>query len=31
MEKRLLKRGQLSGRSDDNPATIRKRFITFKT
>lgn len=29
MEKRLLKRGQTSGRSDDNEATIRKRFRTF--
>mmetsp|Transcript_12648 Transcript_12648/g.40745 ORF Transcript_12648/g.40745 Transcript_12648/m.40745 type:complete len:268 (-) Transcript_12648:198-1001(-) len=30
MEQRLLKRGQTSGRSDDNIETIRKRFITFK-
>lgn len=29
MEKRLLKRGETSGRSDDNAATIRKRFHTF--
>jgi UMP-CMP kinase len=29
MEKRLLKRGETSGRSDDNPDTIRKRFRTF--
>ncbi|PNH11868.1 Adenylate kinase isoenzyme 5 [Tetrabaena socialis] len=29
MEKRLLKRGETSGRSDDNAATIRKRFKTF--
>ncbi len=29
MEERLLKRGQTSGRSDDNEATIRKRFRTF--
>ena len=29
MEKRLLKRGETSGRSDDNPETIRKRFKTF--
>ncbi len=29
MEARLLKRGETSGRSDDNAATIRKRFTTF--
>jgi len=29
MEKRLLKRGLSSGRSDDNSVTIRKRFHTF--
>eukprot|EP00195_Chlamydomonas_chlamydogama_P001115 CAMPEP_0202920022 /NCGR_PEP_ID=MMETSP1392-20130828/76642_1 /ASSEMBLY_ACC=CAM_ASM_000868 /TAXON_ID=225041 /ORGANISM="Chlamydomonas chlamydogama, Strain SAG 11-48b" /LENGTH=381 /DNA_ID=CAMNT_0049613499 /DNA_START=89 /DNA_END=1230 /DNA_ORIENTATION=- len=29
MEKRLLKRGETSGRSDDNAETIRKRFHTF--
>ncbi|KAF6257174.1 adenylate kinase-domain-containing protein [Scenedesmus sp. NREL 46B-D3] len=29
MEERLLKRGKTSGRSDDNAATIRKRFETF--
>jgi adenylate kinase len=29
MEARLLKRGETSGRSDDNAATIRKRFETF--
>jgi adenylate kinase len=29
MEKRLLHRGQTSGRSDDNAATIKKRFHTF--
>ncbi len=29
MEKRLLKRGETSGRSDDNADTIRKRFKTF--
>ncbi|EFJ39051.1 hypothetical protein VOLCADRAFT_108787, partial [Volvox carteri f. nagariensis] len=29
MEKRLLKRGETSGRSDDNAETIRKRFKTF--
>eukprot|EP00198_Chlamydomonas_reinhardtii_P000707 XP_001690042.1 ODA5-associated flagellar adenylate kinase [Chlamydomonas reinhardtii] len=29
MEKRLLKRGETSGRSDDNADTIRKRFHTF--
>jgi len=31
MEKRLLKRGESSGRSDDNAETIKKRFNTFKT
>jgi len=30
MERRLLKRGETSGRSDDNIETIRKRFVTFK-
>lgn len=30
MEKRLLKRAETSGRSDDNPDTIKKRFLTFK-
>ncbi|KAF5829810.1 adenylate kinase-domain-containing protein [Dunaliella salina] len=29
MEKRLLKRGETSGRSDDNAEAIRKRFKTF--
>jgi hypothetical protein len=29
MEERLLKRGQTSGRADDNAETIRKRFKTF--
>jgi len=29
MERRLLKRGETSGRSDDNAATIKKRFATF--
>jgi hypothetical protein len=29
MESRLLKRGETSGRSDDNAETIRKRFKTF--
>jgi len=29
MEARLLKRGESSGRSDDNAVTIRKRFHTF--
>ncbi len=29
MEKRLLHRGQTSGRADDNAETIRKRFKTF--
>ena len=31
MEKRLLKRGETSGRADDNADTIRKRFHTFVT
>lgn len=30
MEKRLLKRGETSGRSDDNIASIKKRFLTFQ-
>ncbi|BBM98598.1 hypothetical protein Mp_1g14700 [Marchantia polymorpha subsp. ruderalis] len=30
MEQRLLKRGESSGRSDDNQATIIKRFETFQ-
>ncbi|XP_073389915.1 uncharacterized protein [Physcomitrium patens] len=30
MEKRLLKRGETSGRSDDNMTTILKRFDTFQ-
>ncbi|EOA80700.1 uncharacterized protein SETTUDRAFT_100202 [Exserohilum turcica Et28A] len=29
MEKRLLRRGETSGRADDNPESIRKRFRTF--
>jgi len=29
MQKRLLKRGQTSGRSDDNAESIKKRFKTF--
>ena len=29
MEERLLKRGETSGRSDDNSETIKKRFQTF--
>jgi hypothetical protein len=29
MEERLVKRGQTSGRADDNSETIRKRFKTF--
>jgi len=29
MEKRLIKRGETSGRSDDNAETIKKRFDTF--
>merc|ERR1712070_327364 len=31
MEDRLLKRGETSGRSDDNPETIKRRFRTFET
>ena len=31
MEKRLIKRGETSGRADDNIETIKKRFETFKT
>ncbi len=29
MEQRLLHRGKTSGRNDDNPETIKKRFDTF--
>ena len=29
MEERLIKRGQTSGRTDDNPESIRKRFHTY--
>jgi len=29
MEKRLIKRGETSGRADDNVETIKKRFETF--
>ena len=29
MEERLLKRGQSSGRTDDNPESIRKRYNTY--
>ena len=29
LEKRLLSRGQVSGRTDDNLATVKKRFVTF--
>ncbi|GAQ90693.1 adenylate kinase [Klebsormidium nitens] len=29
MQARLMKRGESSGRADDNPATIQKRFDTF--
>lgn len=29
MEQRLLSRGKTSGRADDNPETIKKRFETF--
>ena len=31
MEKRLIKRGETSGRADDNAESIIKRFKTFKT
>ena len=31
MEKRILKRGETSGRSDDNAESIKKRFNTFRT
>lgn len=30
LETRLLKRGETSGRSDDNIDVIRKRFVTYK-
>lgn len=30
LQKRLLNRGQTSGRSDDNLVSIRKRFVTFR-
>lgn len=30
MKERLMKRGETSGRSDDNAATIIKRFNTFQ-
>lgn len=30
LEERLLKRGETSGRSDDNIESIKKRFATFK-
>lgn len=30
MEKRLLKRGETSGRTDDNLESIKKRFKTFE-
>lgn len=29
MESRLLKRGETSGRIDDNAASIKKRFLTY--
>ena len=29
MEQRLIKRGETSGRADDNAETIKKRFTTF--
>lgn len=31
MNERLLSRGKSSGRADDNPETIKKRFDTFTT
>lgn len=30
MQARLLKRGETSGRTDDNIESIKKRFITFR-
>jgi UMP-CMP kinase len=30
MEKRLIERGKTSGRSDDNIASIKKRFVTYQ-
>jgi len=30
LEKRMVKRAQMYGRSDDNPATLKKRFVTFQ-
>jgi UMP-CMP kinase len=30
MQARLLERGKTSGRADDNPESIRKRFVTFE-
>ena len=30
MRERLLKRGETSGRADDNEEAIQKRFVTFK-
>jgi hypothetical protein len=29
MEERILERAKTSGRSDDNPETIKKRLVTF--
>jgi adenylate kinase len=31
MEKRILERGKTSGRSDDNPESLKKRFDTYQT
>lgn len=31
MEKRLISRGKTSGRDDDNPETIKKRFDVFNS
>lgn len=31
MEERMLERAKTSGRSDDNPETIKKRLTTFHT
>lgn len=31
MEERLINRGKTSGRIDDNPESIKKRFKTFET
>jgi adenylate kinase family enzyme len=30
MEERLINRGKTSGRADDNPESIKKRFLTYR-